>query len=49
MKNSALVFCSPDPQNALRALHIPPDVKTQVRRNVSWCAFCGLRIGPTQA
>jgi hypothetical protein len=43
------MFRTPQAQNALRAPHIPPDAKTQVQRGVSWHAFCGLHIGPTQA
>jgi hypothetical protein len=34
-------------QNGLRDPTISVDAKTQVRRNVSQCAFCGIRTGPT--
>jgi hypothetical protein len=36
-------------QNALRDPQIPTDAKTQLQRNVSWHAFCGIRTGPTRA
>jgi hypothetical protein len=40
------------PQTQRNALHdpkIPLDAKTQVRRNVSQCAFYGNLTGPTRA
>jgi hypothetical protein len=35
--------------NALRDPHIPPDGKTQIRRNVPRRAFCGICTSTTQA
>jgi hypothetical protein len=36
-------------RKAQRDPHIPPDAKTQVRRNLSRCAFYGNRTSPTRA
>jgi hypothetical protein len=35
--------------NVLRDQDIPPSAKTQVRRNMSTRAFCGIHTGPTSA
>jgi hypothetical protein len=33
--------------NALHETHIPTDAKTEIRCNVSWCVFYGIRTGST--
>jgi hypothetical protein len=48
MKNSASTFHTLDALEALRDPQIPSDPKTQVWRNVSWQAFCGIRTGTTK-
>jgi hypothetical protein len=35
-------------QNALCDSHIPPDVETHVRHNVSWCTFSQIHTSPTR-
>jgi hypothetical protein len=49
MKNTASTFGMPDEPECICGTQIPPDVKTQVQRNVSQHAFCHIHIGPTRA
>jgi hypothetical protein len=41
------LFAPQTHQNAVRDTQIALDAKTQVPRNVSRCAFYGIRTGPT--
>jgi hypothetical protein len=41
-------FAARTHQNPLCNSQIPPDAKTQVLRNLSRRAFCGIRTGPTR-